>query len=235
MTRRGVRGDGLFSWRPGSHQAVRLTRRVAAGISQWAGSSLPASPMPAGEDSLPRGRGLGPSEAVRPPAAQVDAGLGGLGPILERARAAGRGSRRAGHPEAALSPASSASVAMNHGAAASISARVDRVGAARCRTQRHDGGQVAEFLTEQEGVKLPLRDDQRAAGLDGIGVRDRSAGRSRNASAYFGFAPLGLADLHQRQPVPVEPRDDHPSGLISSGPPPGSGSHDRASTRGGRP
>ena len=68
----------------------------------------------------------------------------------------------AGQPEAALSPASSASVAMYHGAGGQHLRSGGQVGAARCRTQGHDGGQVAEFLTQQEGIKLPLHDDQRA-------------------------------------------------------------------------
>src|SRR5262249_40197427 len=42
------------------------------------------------------GRGFSPQETIRPPAAQVDAGLGGLGPVLECAR--GPYSDRTGGP-----------------------------------------------------------------------------------------------------------------------------------------
>ena len=52
--------------------------------------------------------------------------------------------------------------------------------------QRHDGGQVAEFLTEQEGIEFPLHDDQRAAGLDDVaGGKD-----SRPVAERFGVLRL---------------------------------------------
>ena len=99
-----------------------------------------------------------------------------------------------------------------------------RVGSGRCRSQRHDSGQLPEGLTKQEGVKLPLADDQRAAGLDG------GEGRidPRAVAIRFGvlrFAPLGVADLHEGQPVPVEPRDNHPSDLKAAVPLPGRDHH----------
>ena len=124
-----------------------------------------------------------------------------------------------------MSPASSASVAMNHRAGGQHLRSRGQVGSARCRTQGHDGGQVAEFLTKQEGVKFALRDDQRCAGLDDGGVGDRSrAGRGTLPRTSASLA-LGLADLHQRQPVPVEPRDNHPSGLKAAVPFPGREHH----------
>ena len=87
---------------------------------------------------------------------------------------------RAGHPEAALSPAWSRSRARYHGAAGIRSTKSSPPGRLDADPSVTTGGQVAEFLTEQEGVEFALHDHHRAAGLDRSRAgEDRRGGRGR--------------------------------------------------------
>jgi uncharacterized membrane protein len=108
-----------------------------------------------------------------------------------------------------------------------------RLGPGRYAPQRHHGGQLPEGFPDSQAVKLPLGQDQGAAGADGrgAGVADEAC----RVAERFGIlrpAVIGLADVDLCQAVPVEPRDDHPEGLERSVPVPG---RDHHLGRGGRP
>ena len=101
-------------------------------------------------------QGLGPPEAGQPPATQVDASLGDRGPILE---GLGRpDADRHGGPFRGGLVAGLVGIGRDVPRAGGHHLRsCGQVGSARCRTEGHDGGQVPEGLTKQEGIKLPPR------------------------------------------------------------------------------
>ena len=113
---------------------------------------------------------------------------------------------RAGHPEAALSPASSASGRdTKQGRPASPDRSIPRGGPMPNRGSRRRPGPRA--LEPARGVEFPLHDHQRLARSNDRGGWITSRG-GRGTLRRTSALPLGLADLDHAKAVAIEPGND---------------------------